>query len=82
MKIEIDGKVYSYVLSKIEDMKARLDGLSIKLADLDQHLMRRSSSIDASLEGDIIYESVFDEVKSIKGHLDDLHHIMTGGRVE
>ena len=75
MKIEIDGKVYSYVLTKIEDMKARLDGLAIKLADFGQQ-------IDASPGDDILYESVFDEVKSIKSHLDDLHYIMTGGRVE
>jgi hypothetical protein len=75
MKIELDGKVYSYILTKIEDLKSRVDGLGIKLADFGQH-------IDASLDGTQLYDSVFDEISSIKGHLDDLNHILTGGRVE
>jgi hypothetical protein len=75
MKIELDGKVYSYILTKIEDLKSRVDGLGIKLADFGQQ-------IDASLDDIQLYESVFDEISSIKGHLDDLHHILTGGRVE
>jgi hypothetical protein len=80
MKIELDGKVYSYILTKIEDLKSRVDGLGIKLANFG--LSIGVHNIDASLDGTQLYDSVFDEISSIKGHLDDLHHILTGGRVE
>jgi hypothetical protein len=87
MKIELDGKVYSYILTKIEDLKSRVDGLSIMLADFGQQVVALGVSIalgveDASKEDDNLYDSVFDEISSIKSHLDDLHHILTGGRVE